>query len=129
VNNPPPAHRGLADGPVYLDYNATTPVDPRVTDAMAPYLATFFGNPSSDHAFGTPPSRALLQARQQVAGLINAAVDEIVFTPQDPRQISSHCAARLWPLPGPGRTSSPRPPSIPRSCRPASRSNACTAPK
>jgi cysteine desulfurase len=80
VNNPPPAHRGLADGPVYLDYNATTPVDPRVTDAMAPYLATFFGNPSSDHAFGTPPSRALLQARQQVAGLINAAVDEIVFT-------------------------------------------------
>ena len=38
--------------PVYLDYNATTPVDPRVADAMAPFLTEHFGNPSSDHYFG-----------------------------------------------------------------------------
>jgi cysteine desulfurase len=80
VNNPPPTHPGLLDGPVYLDYNATTPVDPRVADAMAPYLAIFFGNPSSDHAFGAQPNRALLRARHQVAELINAFAEEIVFT-------------------------------------------------
>jgi cysteine desulfurase len=80
VSNPPPRHPGLLDGPVYLDYNATTPVDPRVADAMAPYLAGFFGNPSSGHAFGAEPNRALLRARRQVADLIGAAAEEIVFT-------------------------------------------------
>ena len=47
-----PAHPDLAGGPVYLDYNATTPVDPRVAEAMRPYLADWFGNPSSGHAYG-----------------------------------------------------------------------------
>ncbi|MET7714485.1 hypothetical protein [Streptomyces sp. NPDC005407] len=45
-----PAHPGLQGGPVYLDYNATTPVDPRVAEAMRPYLAVWFGNSSSGHA-------------------------------------------------------------------------------
>jgi cysteine desulfurase len=45
-----PAHPGLRGGPVYLDYNATTPVDPRVVKAMGPYLTDWFGNPSSGHA-------------------------------------------------------------------------------
>ncbi len=43
-----------AGAPVYLDYNATTPVDPRVVDAMLPYLSHAFGNPSSSHAYGPP---------------------------------------------------------------------------
>jgi cysteine desulfurase len=66
--------------PVYLDYNATTPVDPRVTEAMLPHLSGLFGNPSSSHAFGTAPRAALAQARTQVADLIGATGREIVFT-------------------------------------------------
>ncbi|MFJ7990437.1 cysteine desulfurase family protein [Streptomyces sp. NPDC096351] len=75
-----PPHPGLADGPVYLDYNATTPADPRVTAAMWPHLADFFGNPSSSHPYAATPRRALAEARAQVAGLISARPGEIVFT-------------------------------------------------
>ncbi|MFI6408653.1 cysteine desulfurase family protein [Streptomyces sp. NPDC050548] len=75
-----PAHPGLRGGPVYLDYNATTPVDPRVVDAMLPQLGQYFGNPSSDHSYGDQPRHALDQARAQVAALIGARPDEIVFT-------------------------------------------------
>ncbi|PSL01639.1 cysteine desulfurase [Haloactinopolyspora alba] len=73
-------HPALADGPVYLDYNATTPVDPRVVDAMSPYLTRYFGNPSSDHAYGAPPGDALDIARAQVGALIGADAGTIVFT-------------------------------------------------
>ncbi|MGQ4420095.1 aminotransferase class V-fold PLP-dependent enzyme, partial [Streptomyces sp. SAS_269] len=73
-------HPGLAGGPVYLDHNATTPVDPRVARAMAPYLTDFFGNPSSGHPYADTPRRALAEARAQVAGLIGAGSGEIVFT-------------------------------------------------
>ncbi|MFD6159915.1 cysteine desulfurase family protein [Nocardia sp. NPDC060256] len=66
--------------PVYLDYNATTPVDNRVLEAMMPYLSHAFGNPSSDHVYGRRPVAALEAARAQVAGLIGAAAREIVFT-------------------------------------------------
>ena len=45
-------HPGLQDGPIYLDYNATTPVDPAVVEAMLPYLSLHFGNPSSSHHYG-----------------------------------------------------------------------------
>ncbi|MFJ2737451.1 MULTISPECIES: cysteine desulfurase family protein [unclassified Streptomyces] len=76
----PPPHPGLTSGPVYLDYNATTPVDPRVADAMVPYLTTHFGNPSSTHPYAVEPRRALAAARAQVAGLIGARPGEIVFT-------------------------------------------------
>ncbi|MBC9728663.1 cysteine desulfurase [Streptomyces sp. TRM68367] len=74
------AHPGLLAGPVYLDYNATTPVDPRVAAAMLPYLTDHFGNPSSSHPYGQTPRRALAEARVQVAALIEAPAEEIVFT-------------------------------------------------
>jgi cysteine desulfurase len=71
---------GLPEGPIYLDYNATTPIDPAVTEAMLPYLTGGFGNPSSDHHYGTAPRAALERARGQVAALIGAAAGRIVFT-------------------------------------------------
>jgi cysteine desulfurase len=70
----------MAGGPIYLDYNATTPTDPRVLEAMLPYLATHFGNPSSSHRYGTAPHDAVAAARAQVARLIGARAGEIVFT-------------------------------------------------
>ena len=66
--------------PIYLDYNATTPVDPSVVGAMLPYLRGEFGNPSSTHAFGRAASQAVAHARAQVAALIGAKPNEIVFT-------------------------------------------------
>jgi cysteine desulfurase len=66
--------------PIYLDYNATTPVDPAVVEAMLPYLRAHFGNPSSSHAYGREAHDAVERARQQVADLIGARPDEIIFT-------------------------------------------------
>ena len=66
--------------PIYLDYNATTPVDPRVRAAMLPYLGDEFGNPSSTHAFGRSAWTAVERARLQVADLLGCAPDEVVFT-------------------------------------------------
>jgi cysteine desulfurase len=67
--------------PVYLDNNATTPVDPRVLDAMLPYFTQQFGNAASHtHAYGWAASEAVEEARQQLATLINAHPKEIVFT-------------------------------------------------
>jgi cysteine desulfurase len=66
--------------PIYLDYNATTPIDPAVAEAMLPYLHSHFGNPSSAHAYGTTAHDAVERARQQVAGLLGAHPDEVVFT-------------------------------------------------
>jgi cysteine desulfurase len=75
-----PAPAPLAE-PIYLDYQATTPIDPRVVEAMLPYLTTEFGNPSSAHAYGRAAARAVETAREQVAALIGArGADEIVFT-------------------------------------------------
>ena len=69
-----------ADLPIYLDHNATTPVLPEVVDAMLPYLREHFGNPSSTHAHARRPREAVARARTQVAALIGADEDEIVFT-------------------------------------------------
>jgi cysteine desulfurase len=66
--------------PIYLDYNATTPIDPAVLEAMLPFLREGYGNPSSTHALGKAAHSAVEQARQQVADLIGAEADEIVFT-------------------------------------------------
>ena len=67
--------------PIYLDNNATTPLDPRVLEAMMPYLTTDFGNPSSkSHAFGWIADEAVEQAREQVADLISGDPDRLVFT-------------------------------------------------
>lgn len=65
---------------VYLDHSATTPVDPRVVDAMLPYLTEKFGNASSVHLFGQEARAAIDRARRQVAALIGARANEIVFT-------------------------------------------------
>ncbi len=67
--------------PVYLDYHATTPLDPRVWRAMEPYFLTEFGNPASaSHAYGWTAAQAVQRARAQVAALIGASPKEIVFT-------------------------------------------------
>jgi cysteine desulfurase len=67
--------------PIYMDYGATTPVDPRVVDAMIPWLREHFGNPASrSHAWGWEAEAAVEKARQQVADLINADPREIVWT-------------------------------------------------
>src|ERR1700758_5485229 len=65
---------------IYLDHNATTPVHPLVLEAMLPYLASEFGNPSSTHYFGQRASQAIEGAREAVAALIGARSSEIVFT-------------------------------------------------
>lgn len=65
---------------VYLDHAATTPVDPRVVEAMLPFITTDFGNPSSFHTLGKTAKDALEDARAKVAGVLNARPDEIIFT-------------------------------------------------
>ena len=66
--------------PIYLDYNATTPHDPEVIDAMRPFFEEEFGNPSSSHYYGTKPKQAVIKARKQIAALLNCAPEEIIFT-------------------------------------------------
>jgi len=67
--------------PIYLDHHATTPVDPRVLEAMLPYFTECFGNAASiDHEYGTEAFQAVVKSRTQVAHLINARPDEIIFT-------------------------------------------------
>ncbi len=67
--------------PIYMDYSATTPVDPRVAEKMIPYLTEKFGNPASrSHAFGWEADAAVELAREQVAALVNADPKEIVWT-------------------------------------------------
>src|SRR2546421_9862746 len=70
----------LQNGPIYLDYNATTPVDPAVVEAMLPYLSIHFGNPSSTHRYGQAAHQALDRARQQVEQLVGCVPDEVIFT-------------------------------------------------
>jgi len=65
---------------IYLDCNASTPIAPKVLEAMMPYLTSRFGNPSSSHVFGIECRAAIEQAREQVAQLLSCSADEIVFT-------------------------------------------------
>ncbi|CAB1368709.1 IscS subfamily cysteine desulfurase [Denitratisoma oestradiolicum] len=67
--------------PIYLDYSATTPVDPRVAEKMIPYLTEKFGNPASrSHAYGWETEKAVEEAREQVAALVNADPKDIIWT-------------------------------------------------
>src|SRR6266568_61366 len=67
--------------PIYLDYSATTPVDPRVAQKMIPFLTEQFGNPASrSHAFGWEAEKAVEEAREHVAALLNADPKEIIWT-------------------------------------------------
>jgi len=73
-------HPRLADRPIYLDYNATTPIDSAVLYAAVPYLGMHFGNPSSGHHYAQAPRAAVERARAQIAELLDARPEEIVFT-------------------------------------------------
>src|SRR6185436_16500431 len=67
--------------PIYLDHHATTPVDPAVLEAMLPFFAESFGNPSSrSHAYGQEAQAAVESARGRLAALVGASPEEIVFT-------------------------------------------------
>ncbi|MBX3065872.1 MAG: cysteine desulfurase [Anaerolineae bacterium] len=65
---------------IYLDHAATTPTDPRVVDAMMPFFSDVYGNPSSTHSFGRKAEKAVENARQTIAGILNCERKEIVFT-------------------------------------------------
>lgn len=77
---PPVAPMAAPRGPVYLDHNATTPVEPRVREAMLPWLGERHGNPSSLHRFGQAAREAVEEARGRVADLLGARPPEVVFT-------------------------------------------------
>src|SRR5262249_46350051 len=83
--------------PIYLDHNATTPVDPDVLRAMLPFLREEYGNPSSAHALGKRARDAVEAARVEVAALIGAQPSEIVFTSggTEASNIAIHGAARM----------------------------------
>jgi cysteine desulfurase len=66
--------------PVYLDFNATTPLDPEVFEAMKPFITQEFGNPSSPHWYGIAPKQAIEKARIQVAEILNCEPSELIFT-------------------------------------------------
>jgi len=65
---------------IYLDYNATTPIDPQVAEAMLPYVHGLYGNPSSGHSFGLEARKGVDSARRQVADLLGCQSDELIFT-------------------------------------------------
>ena len=65
---------------IYLDYNATTPIAPTIQEAMLPFITEHYGNPSSSHSLGRSCQEAIEDARLQVAGLLGADTDEIIFT-------------------------------------------------
>ncbi|MEM9484366.1 MAG: cysteine desulfurase family protein [Cyanobacteria bacterium P01_F01_bin.116] len=70
----------MSESPIYLDCNATTPVDPRVVDAMMPFFIDYFGNPSSLHSYGWQAEAAVEKSRETIATTINAQPEEIIFT-------------------------------------------------
>ncbi len=65
---------------IYLDYNATTPIDPQVAEAMLPYIHEQYGNPSSTHVLGAAAKSAVDNARHQLAGMLGTKDDEVIFT-------------------------------------------------
>lgn len=65
---------------IYLDYNATTPIDPSVVEAMMPFFQTHYGNPSSSHSLGRAAREAIEDARAKISAMIGCSRDEIIFT-------------------------------------------------
>ena len=74
------AHQAAAQRQIYLDYNASTPIDPAVAAAMRPHLSDGYGNPSSGHWAAKPAAVALERAREHVAAMLGRSSDEVVFT-------------------------------------------------
>jgi cysteine desulfurase len=106
--------------PVYLDYNATTPLDPAVAAAMRPYLDTHFGNPSSSHAYGVRTKQAVEAARRQVAEMLGARPDEIVFTSGGSESNNLAIRGAAWALRDQGNhiiTSAVEHPAVSEVCR------------
>jgi cysteine desulfurase len=85
---------------IYLDNNATTPVDPRVREAMLPFLGEKFGNPYSPHAAGRAAHEAVEKARGQVSALVGASADSIVFTAGGTESIATAIRGALAAQPG-----------------------------
>ncbi|MBL8823156.1 MAG: cysteine desulfurase [Planctomycetia bacterium] len=83
--------------PIYLDYNATTPIDPAVKSAMLPWLQNHFGNPSSVHVYGKVVHQAVELARQQLANLIGSDPSEIVFTGSGTEASNLAIKGSIWP--------------------------------
>ena len=105
--------------PVYLDYNATTPIDPAVAAAMLPFIHDHFGNPSSGHAYGQRTRRAVDEARHHVAAAIGAHDDEIVFT-SGGTEANNYAIKGVAGLAGPGPhiiTSAVEHPAVIEVCR------------
>lgn len=105
---------------IYLDYNATTPVETFVADAMRPYLELFFGNPSSSHKYGSESKAAVERARMQVAKLLNAYTDEIIFTSGGSESNNLALKGAAFALQGTGNhiiTSSVEHPAVTEVCR------------
>ena len=84
------------ENPIYLDYNATTPIAPEVRIAMQPFIDTHFGNPSSDHVYGHVAAEAVDKAREQVASLLGCRKDEIVFTGGGSESDNMALVGRVW---------------------------------
>lgn len=103
---------------IYLDYNATTPIDPEVASAMEPYLREIFGNPSSIHSFGRDAKNAVEEAREKIARLIGAQTEEILFTSGGTESNHTVIAAMARLHPGDEIiTSAIEHPSVLESCR------------
>ncbi len=105
---------------IYLDYNASTPIDPAVTAAMRPLLEDHFGNPSSGHWAALGAKAALEEARSQVAGMLGAEHDEIVFTSGGSEANNLALKGITWALRGKGNhivTSAVEHPAILGPCR------------
>ncbi|MEE8418509.1 MAG: cysteine desulfurase family protein [Dehalococcoidales bacterium] len=110
----------MSQKPVYLDYNATTPVDPAVRQAILPYLEEWFGNPSSSYSYGKRAKEAVEMARQQVAALIGAFPEEIIFTSGGSESNNQAIIGIALAGDGPGKhiiTSSVEHPAVLDTCR------------
>jgi cysteine desulfurase NifS/selenium donor protein len=106
--------------PIYLDYNATTPIAPEVAAAMRPFLDGGFGNPSSPHSFGIESRRAVEKARGQVATLLGCQRDEVVFTSGGSESNNAAIKGTAFTLRDKGRhiiTSTVEHPAVTEVCR------------
>ncbi len=104
---------------IYMDHSATTPVDPRVVEAMAPYWTEFFGNPSSVYGLGRRSAAAMEDARRKVAGALNCQPAEVVFTSCGTESdnlairgvaLAAAAKGRAWSIPAQSRRRSARTP-------------------